>query len=148
MANPRDVFAAAAAAAKLGTVKPPATVGSDPLVTGDEPFTVVDVGSAPLARFTVACRDGRVWSYPYAYVGLIDCPSGEQLVLHCTCGSTKTIEFRGRGLRQLADYMAVGRVQRVIETTQAAFSKEPTVVSAVVMHKEAKQGSLGSGGGN
>ena len=139
MANARDVFSVAAASVALGTAKPPAPVARQPEANGYEAFTTVDVGSAPLARFIVNCRDGRVWSYPYSFVGLIDCPSGERLVLNCICGTIKTIEFKGRGLRELATYLAAGRVQTITETASAAFTKEPTVVAQVLIELAKRQ---------
>jgi hypothetical protein len=138
LAEKRNLFPSAAKALGNQTrPQEPATtaraVAAPVVQPPDEPFIEVAPADAPLPRFAVVSRQGRFWSYPYAAVGLIECPSQERVLIHCTCGTVKTIEIHGRGLRSIAESLTAGRLQTIFETDNAKFAREATVVTEVVI---------------
>lgn len=120
------------ALASSQTLPPPQSAGTFDSVE------VVTAGEAPLARFSLYSRDGKMHSYAYSLVGLIESPSGELIRLDCNCGSIDSIEIAGCGLRRAAEMLAAGRVQAFRETASHGFSPSESCVSSITINRTRK----------
>ena len=89
-------------------------------------------------------RTGEYWSYPYAYVGLVECPSPEAISIHCNSGEVASIEIRGRGLDAIAVALSSQRLLAVTESDHADFRGQGTVVAALTIRRAGKpDGAVG-----
>jgi len=84
-----------------------------------------------LTRFTVQKRDGRIFSYPYALISLVELPSGDRLVLHCNCEKLKRIEVEGYGLLKVAEAFSEGRLRAIREASNPRFATGDLSISKI-----------------
>ncbi|WP_146180247.1 hypothetical protein [Opitutus sp. ER46] len=96
-----------------------------------------DEGDPRPSRFELLARDGHYWSFPYAYVGLIDVPSPAQITIHCNSSDVKAIEVRGRELGKVAIELTQQRLVMLRESEHIEFIRgEPVVTSIEVIYAE------------
>jgi hypothetical protein len=104
-----------------------------------QPF-VEAAASAPLpVRFAVISRTGEYWSYPYAYVGLVECPTPELITIHCCDEAVSSIEITGRGLDAVATALYNQRLLAVTESDHADFRQDGVVVAKVLINRTAEE---------
>jgi hypothetical protein len=94
-------------------------------------YDIVATADAPLVRFSLYMRDGKMFSYPYTLVSLVESPSGELITLHCNCQQIRKIEIEGRGLRKIAEAFSKGRLRSVHEVTNPRFKTGDVLVSVI-----------------
>lgn len=99
--------------------------------TAPMPFVEAQSSSLGPSRFAVITRTGEYWSYPYSYVGLIECPSPESLTIHCCDGKVASIEISGRGLDAVAVSLCRQRLIAITESDHVDFRQGGVVVSRV-----------------
>lgn len=114
---------------KVSGVAPEFSEGSDPQLSYGVPL-----------RFTVISRTGHRWSYPYSYVGLIDCPSPENIVIHGNCGSVEVISIKGRGLDRVFALLESQRLTELVESDRPAYESGPIVVAEVKVKRTHQEG--------
>lgn len=109
----------------------PAPPASPTAMVADLPYTEAPPNEAPPARFALITRKGEYSSYPYAYVGLIECPTPAALSIKCNCSEVSCIEVRGRGLDQIAVALCSQRVMAISETENPEYQDCCVIVSSV-----------------
>lgn len=85
-------------------------------------------------RFTLFGRSGHVWSYPYGYVGLIECPSPGEIMIYCTCGDVVTIAIRGRQLARVATLLSSHRLVSLREDEHPEFVTNGPVIEEIAVN--------------
>ncbi len=100
-------------------------------------------GSTPLHRIGFRWRTGAYWSYPYAYIGLIECPAANSLIIRCDSSEFDHIEIKGVGLDRLLVPLTEHRIVSLREVDNLRFASEGfTVLSIEVRAKKEKKPRL------
>jgi hypothetical protein len=108
-------------------------------MVADLPYTEAPPTEASPARFALITRKGEYSSYPYAYVGLIECPTPTALTIKCNCSEVSCIEVRGRGLDQVAIVLSSQRLIALTESEHPDYLGSGTVVRSIeILRKESK----------
>lgn len=142
MADKRNPFAAPIAG-RLGqttvaAVKPPFTGAvSAALVDAAEPYRESALGALPVVRFEMQTRRGFLCSFPYSHVGLIECPSPESILMHCTGGGVASIAITGRGLDQIARLLTAQRLLSIVESDQTTIPTTQVAIREIAIRPEA-----------
>ena len=95
------------------------------------PYREVGVEGILAIRFSLISRQRTRWSYPYSYLGLIEAPSSEEMILHCNCGLVKVIQIKGRGLEPILHLLGLQRLIELWEGDHPIFDTSETVVSKI-----------------
>lgn len=110
------------------------SLGKAPLANRTQ--TVVEApDDALVLRFTLFSRSGRIWSYPYSYVGLIECPSPRELVIHCSSSEVELIAVSGRGLDRLHPLLATHRLVSLAESEHPNYDTAAIVVATITVRR-------------
>jgi len=80
-----------------------------------------------------------VWSYPYSYVGLVELPSADRLVIHCNSREIEAIEVTGRGLDEAAKLLATQRLVGLTESDHAAFADDGVCIANITVRYAEKE---------
>ena len=116
------------------TVAPSPPAASAPVAAAGQASTVA-AEAAPLpSRFTLIQRTGVYWSYPYACVGLIECPTSGHVVIHCTSPEVQSIELRGHGLDEVATQIAAQRLAVLRETDHPEFETGNVTIREIMVN--------------
>ena len=114
-----------AAAQSLGKAAAPAATPS----VGD----LSEKPSAPSSRFLLLTRKGGTWSYPYSYVGLIELPNPETLVIYCNSREVERIEITGRCLDEVAELLHAQRLGSLAEADNVNFAAAGVFVRQIAV---------------
>lgn len=113
---------------------PPAPVPVPPPPPPPTIVRVVNEAPPPTPqRFTLNSRNGRFWSYPYSYVGLIEMPSPELLIIHCNSREIEAIEITGRALDQIAKKLVVQGLTTITESDNVTFERAGACVKTITV---------------
>lgn len=116
----------------LGTLPvPPAAAMPPPALAPS--FVAADPTAPPPPRITFVSRLGKVWSYPYHYISLVECLTPDRLTIHCNCGAVDRIEIRGRCLDQLVGRISAQQLASVVETEHPHFAQDGTIVTKLAI---------------
>ena len=96
-------------------------------------YSEVGADGVVAVRLALVSRQGQHWSYPYGYMGLIDCPTPASLIIHANCGTVDTIQLEGRGLDALLHLLDLQRLTEIRESLQPDYSDAPTLVSKITI---------------
>ena len=148
------ILAAARGAASTPAAVPQPAVPAPPIAppipekpvaaTASTPFAIalpyIEAGQgAPLpVRFALLSRAGAYWSYPYGYVGLVECPTPELLVIHCESTEVQSIEVRGRRLDDVANLLTSQRLVLLRESDHPAYPADTPIVGDIVINRAGK----------
>lgn len=82
-------------------------------------------------RLGLIKRDGHRYSYPYSYIGLIEMPSPELLIIHPNCALVGPIQIRGRGLQDIARLLDQHRLVSITEMAHPEFAEGPVAIASI-----------------
>ncbi|WP_269537010.1 hypothetical protein [Cerasicoccus fimbriatus] len=80
------------------------------------PYAEIQGDGLVASRLTLISRQGAQFSYPYAYIGLLQMKHPSLITIHCTCSTVDTISIQGWNLGELARLFDLQRLTTVWES--------------------------------
>lgn len=80
------------------------------------PYAEIQGEGVIASRLALINRQGAQFSYPYAYIGLLQMNHPSLIAIHCTCATVDTITIQGWNLGELARLFDLQRLTTVWES--------------------------------
>lgn len=113
-------------------------VGDGMAASIDSDFREIKAGAPALQRIGLKWRSGAHWSYPYSYIGMIECQSPDRLIIRCNSPEVAYFEVIGLGLNYLIGPLSEHRVVLLSEADNPLFRRGKVMIKSIVMHAPEK----------